>query len=83
MARIDRDTWAVPPIFTLLRERGDVPADDMYRTFNMGIGMALVCTKADLSRVLATLIGCGEVGAAPIGEIREGSPAVEYAHWDR
>ena len=49
----------------------------------MGIGMALVCAKADVSRVIAKLIGDGEVGAAPIGEIREGSPAVEYAHWDR
>ena len=82
-ARIDPDTWPVPPIFTFLRERGDVPVDEMYRTFNMGIGMALVCAKADVSRVIAKLIGGGEVGAAPIGEIREGSPAVEYAHWDR
>ena len=50
----------------------------------MGIGMALVCAKADVpERVLATLIGNGEMGAAPIGEIREGSPVVEYAHWDR
>jgi phosphoribosylformylglycinamidine cyclo-ligase len=83
MARIDPETWPVPPIFTFLRERGEVPVDDMYRTFNMGIGMTLVCAKADVSRVLSALISGGEVGAVPIGEIREGSPAVEYAHWDR
>ena len=83
MARIDPDTWPIPPVFTFLQEHGDVPVDDMYRTFNMGIGMALVCAKADVSRVLAKLISIGEVGAAPIGEIREGNPAVEYAHWDR
>ena len=83
MARIDPGTWPVPPIFTFLRKRGEVPVDEMYRTFNMGIGMALVCAKADVPRVLATLIGNGEMGAAPIGEIREGSPVVEYAHWDR
>ena len=82
-ARIDPDTWLVPPVFTLLREWGDVPLDDMYRTFNMGIGMALVCAKTDAARVLAKLIAAGEVGAAPIGEVREGDPAVEYAHVDR
>ena len=82
-ARIDPEAWPVPPIFTFLRERGEVPIDEMYRTFNMGIGMTLVCAKADMTGVLAKLIAAGELGAAPIGEIREGTPAVEYAHVDR
>ena len=36
-ARIDRGAWTVPPIFTFLQKAGEVPVDDMYRTFNMGI----------------------------------------------
>ena len=82
-AEIERGSWTPPPIFKFLQHHGAVPDGDAFRTFNMGIGMALVCAKADVSRVIAKLIGGGEVGAAPIGEIREGSPAVEYAHWDR
>jgi phosphoribosylformylglycinamidine cyclo-ligase len=39
---IELGTWPVPPIFPLLQEQGGVPQDDMYRTFNMGIGFVLV-----------------------------------------
>src|SRR5918996_6573365 len=38
-AVIDASTWEVPPMFQWLRRSGDVPADDMMRTFNMGIGL--------------------------------------------
>ncbi len=81
-AVIDREAWPVPPIFDLLRERGDVPIADMYRTFNMGVGLAIICGRADAPGVLATLISSGEVGAARIGEIRAGDPGVEYAKID-
>ena len=38
-AVIDRASWRVPAIFEWLQQAGDVPADDMLRTFNMGIGL--------------------------------------------
>ena len=82
-ARIDPDTWPVPPIFELLRVRGEVPTEEMYRTFNMGVGLVVICAKTDAHTVLAKLISCGEVGAVLIGEIREGRPAVEYAKIER
>ncbi len=78
-AVIDSRSWSVPPLFDFLQEHGDIPDDDMYRTFNMGIGLVLVCSRADLDRVLTKLISSGEVGAGPIGEIREGESVVSYA----
>ena len=78
-AVIDARSWPMPPVFEFLREQGDVPVDDMYRTFNMGIGLVIVCSRADLDDVLTKLISSGEVGAGLIGEIREGESAVTYA----
>lgn len=78
-AVIDARSWPVPPVFEFLRKQGDVPVDDMYRTFNMGIGLVIVCSRADLDGVLTKLISSGEVGAGLIGEIREGESAVTYA----
>ena len=46
-ALIYPNSWEIPPIFRLIQEEGNVPRDDMYRTFNMGIGMVLVITKAE------------------------------------
>ena len=78
-AVIDARSWPMPPVFEFLREQGDVPVDDMYRTFNMGIGLVIVCSRSDLDSVLTKLISSGEVGAGPVGEIREGESAVTYA----
>jgi len=41
-ARLDRTSWEVPPIFELIRSRGRIASDEMYGTFNMGLGMILV-----------------------------------------
>lgn len=78
-AVIDSRAWPVPPVFEFLQKHGDVPVDDMYRTFNMGIGLVIVCSRSDLDSVLTKLISSGEVGAGPVGEIREGESAVTYA----
>ena len=84
-ATIDPERWEIPPIFDLLRERGDVPVADMYRTFNMGIGLVVVCGRDDAHRVLTKLITCGEIGAAIIGAVGEagaGGPRIEYGKVD-
>jgi phosphoribosylformylglycinamidine cyclo-ligase len=47
-ARLDRKSWRVPPIFELIRKRGRIADDEMYGTFNMGIGMILVVDRSDL-----------------------------------
>jgi phosphoribosylformylglycinamidine cyclo-ligase len=41
-AQIEFGAWPAPPIFGLIRRLGDVPEDDMFRTFNMGVGMVIV-----------------------------------------
>ena len=46
-ARFHHQAWTVPPVFQLIQERGKVDHDEMYRVFNMGIGMAVICAPGD------------------------------------
>ena len=46
-ARLDRGAWPVPPIFEKIRRRGRVSDDEMWGTFNMGLGMILVVDPKD------------------------------------
>jgi phosphoribosylformylglycinamidine cyclo-ligase len=55
VAVLDRSTWAVPPIFRLVAERGRVEQDEMERTFNQGVGMVAIVDAADADRSLAVL----------------------------
>ncbi|MSR22538.1 MAG: phosphoribosylformylglycinamidine cyclo-ligase [Gemmatimonadetes bacterium] len=59
-AEIRASSWTVPPLFRALQELGSVRDDEMFRVFNMGVGMVVVvpCAEADL--VLARLRGSGE-----------------------
>ena len=52
-ARLHKGSWPVPPIFRLIQERGNIADDEMYRTFNMGLGMVLVCEPSDVEAVRA------------------------------
>jgi phosphoribosylformylglycinamidine cyclo-ligase len=54
---IDRGTWSVPAIFSCISERGHVAAEEMERTFNLGVGMVAVVPPADADRALAVLVG--------------------------
>ena len=77
-ARVDRGAWRVPPVFGFLQREGGVPAEDMYRTFNMGIGMVAVVAPDALPAAQAALAAAGETGTAVIGEIIEGDNRVVY-----
>ena len=48
-ARLDRRSWEEPPIFDLVRKRGRVADDEMFRTFNMGLGMILVVDSKEVA----------------------------------
>ena len=48
---IARDTWPVLPIFTIMQEIGQVPDAEMYRTFNMGVGLVIICGGQDAESV--------------------------------
>jgi phosphoribosylformylglycinamidine cyclo-ligase len=77
-AVVRRQTWRVPPLFEWMQRTGDVPDADMLRTFNMGLGLILVCGPADADPVIERLAGAGEPGAVRIGEIHDGA-GVTYA----
>ena len=78
-AVIDRSAWRVPAIFEWLQQAGDVPSDDMLRTFNMGIGLILAVAANDAFSVLNDLRAGGETGAATIGVVRSGDGGVVYS----
>ena len=71
-AVVEKAAVRTPPIFDLIRERGKIPERDMFNTFNMGVGMSLIVSPADVDAALSVLMGAG-VDAWVIGEIREGS----------
>jgi phosphoribosylamine--glycine ligase/phosphoribosylaminoimidazole synthetase len=50
-AEIDRASWPVPPLFALIAEASGLPDEELFRTFNMGIGMVLVCAPDEAKAV--------------------------------
>ncbi len=54
-ARIDRASWRVPPIFGLVQRAGNVEEEEMWRTFNMGIGLVMAAAPADVDAIRETL----------------------------
>jgi phosphoribosylformylglycinamidine cyclo-ligase len=71
-ARVRRSAWKVPPLFRLIQKGGEVADEEMYRTFNMGIGMILVVAPDDLHEVEHSLERRGEASYL-IGSIAPGS----------
>jgi phosphoribosylformylglycinamidine cyclo-ligase len=80
-ARIDRTRWQPLPVFRFLQSGGAVSDDEMYRVFNMGMGMILAVSPADESRTLDQLRESGETGACVIGRVERGEPGVSYGAW--
>lgn len=72
---IEKRAWTPPAIFTLIQETGNVPESEMYRTFNMGIGMVLLVDRFAAPGLVQRLNESGEV-AAVIGEVQSGSNEV-------
>src|SRR5580765_7592217 len=62
-AEIDTRAWQVPAIFRVLQQRGNIAGDEMFRAFNMGIGLVVACATRDADRVLNTIRTAGEGGA--------------------
>jgi phosphoribosylformylglycinamidine cyclo-ligase len=77
-ALIDRSTWTPNAVFRYMADLGGVPHEDMYRTFNMGIGLIVGCAAGDVARATALLQEHGESRVAVIGRIVAGEPGVVY-----
>ena len=75
-ARIGKSSLQPPPIFSLLRQKGNIPERDMFNTFNMGVGMVLVVDKQDVVKAVSSLDGAG-CPARVIGEVASGDGGVE------
>jgi phosphoribosylformylglycinamidine cyclo-ligase len=71
--RLEERSWEVPAVMRLIAERGDVPLEEMRRTFNMGLGMIVIVPADQADRALRIL---GEL-ARVVGEI-VGQPGVEF-----
>lgn len=73
--KIDKNSYEVPPIFKLIAERGNIPERDMYNTFNMGIGMAVIVPESEVEKSLEILKQAGEE-AYLIGEVIAGNKEI-------
>jgi len=78
-AVIDIDSWEIPPIFRFLRETGNLTEEELYRTFNMGIGMVLFVGKYEADGLTDSLRNSGET-VYTIGHIEAGSQEVHLVH---
>ena len=79
-ARINRKAWTVPPLFDALSQLGQVDREEMYRVFNMGIGLIIIVPDQVADTVMARAATLGDQ-AYRIGEIIAGraeDPRVEY-----
>lgn len=73
---IERRAWTPLPIFSLIQETGGVPEAEMYRAFNMGIGMVLLVAREAAAGIVQRLNAAGEA-AAVIGEVQAGAREVQ------
>ncbi|MBC8030905.1 MAG: phosphoribosylformylglycinamidine cyclo-ligase [Pyrinomonadaceae bacterium] len=73
---IDKDSWPVLPIYKLMQQIGNVSAAEMYRTFNMGVGMVVVCTREDQKNIASHLSSKG-VESLEIGRVVQGERDVK------
>jgi phosphoribosylformylglycinamidine cyclo-ligase len=74
-AVVDVPSWETPNVFRVLQEAGSVKPAEMYRTFNMGVGMVVICAPSDAKAVLSAASAAGVAGWK-IGSLRRGSGAV-------
>ena len=76
-AEIDRRSWTVPPLFSLLQKRGGIAEDEMLRAFNMGIGLIIAVDASSSNRVHSVLKGAGEQPVT-LGRVVSGDRVVRY-----
>jgi phosphoribosylformylglycinamidine cyclo-ligase len=74
-AVVNRSGWNVPLVFRVLMEAGAVDPAEMYRTFNMGVGMVVICRPSDVDAVLSAAAKAGVAGWI-LGSLKPGTGAV-------
>jgi phosphoribosylformylglycinamidine cyclo-ligase len=74
---VDSGSWPVPPIFSLIQQRGDIDDEEMVRTFNVGIGMTIVIPAAAVEVALGALPEAREIGRVVATD--DGAARVRFA----
>lgn len=74
---IEKRSWTPQPIFQMIQDDGEIADDEMFRVFNMGIGMTLICRSEVASSVVQRLSDEGET-ATIIGEVVKGNREVSF-----
>jgi phosphoribosylformylglycinamidine cyclo-ligase len=77
---LDRASWARPPIFELIQRHAGCDDAEMYRTFNMGLGLVIVVSPDDADAVMGAVEACGET-VQRVGHAVEhaGGPRIQLA----
>lgn len=76
-AEIKVGSWEIPGIFHLLQEQGEVATEEMFRVFNMGVGMVLIIDPTAADEILRQLREAGEK-PFPMGTVQKGAAGVVY-----
>ena len=74
-ANIKKDSYPVPPIFTLMQKKADLDETMMYNTFNMGLGMVIAVDPSDVDKAMEAFASTGDKPYV-VGEIVEGEKGV-------
>ena len=79
-AVIHRGTWEIPPIFPFLKEKGNISEEEMFRTFNNGMGMILIVKTKEAEDILGRLHSMGEKAfvIGEIGKAEKEQEAIEF-----
>ncbi|MGD2065030.1 MAG: phosphoribosylformylglycinamidine cyclo-ligase, partial [Dehalococcoidia bacterium] len=70
-AHIHKDKWDIPPIFQIIQGKGGIEEAEMYRVFNMGIGMTVVCSPHQVAKIVSALPQAKVIGEIIKGEDEE------------
>ena len=76
--RLARGSWTVPPVFPWLQALGSVSEAEMYRVFNMGIGLTMIVAEYYAESIVRHLKHKAKVPAWIIGEVIEGNQDVVW-----
>lgn len=74
-AVVDTSSWKVPNVFRVLERAGEVPSEEMFRAFNMGVGMVVICAGDDASAIIESS-RASDTPAWVLGDVRPGSGSV-------
>jgi phosphoribosylformylglycinamidine cyclo-ligase len=77
-AHVDSSSWETPLLFRALQEAGGVSTDEMYRVFNMGVGMVAIARATDADEIIGAARVAGVI-AWVMGDVRPGSGSVNVA----